>query len=402
MVAVIDFKDLPREWNYKIVNLESVEWNGKKVSVFTLSSRHSSIIERIIDFVLLILIAVPTMGAGLAFPFAVDIQKSAFKGRKHIYHIRRSTLPKLDWKKTDSKKNVFMESEGRQLSLRLDPQSSSLPRSEQNNEYKSTVGQLAELGLQEDEIVESMDGSGIQRETILEWVREQRAASEADLELTSEEGSPRVKPQPGPLKVHKDQAKYDPLKVVLAAQDLNQRRAGFPNGCTHFSVRFLEKPKSQNATPDLLKSILENENAGIVQGRNGDPLEVIQGSSVLQVADQSGNPYNDSIPVLLFHDTVQGKKEILQKTIKDLTSERRLAGFVITTGTESFAVRFRPDSSLEFFDPHGDVLQEEPTSVFVFSKEEGPRKIVEMIFDRAALIIEETGQLEIVAAMPKQ
>ncbi|CRX38531.1 hypothetical protein [Estrella lausannensis] len=191
MASVIDFKDLPKHLNYKIVALESVDWNGKKVSVITLSSRQSSLVERIIDLFLLILIAVPTMGAGLAFPFAVEIQKSVLKGRKHMYHIRRSTLPKLDFKKADGSKSVLMGTEGRQLSLRLEPQNSTQLRSRQDSEYKETVGDLAELGLQDDEIVGSMDGSGIAGDTILLWAHEYRRERQVSPELKPQEGAPR-------------------------------------------------------------------------------------------------------------------------------------------------------------------------------------------------------------------
>lgn len=391
MVSVIDFSKLPQDKNYKFIAVESVAWEGKNVSVITVSSRKSSLIARVIDFVLLFLLTVPTLGAALAFPFAKEIQKSAFKGRKIVYHIRRSTLPKLDFQPQAGNKRVALGDEGRRLSIRLNQLSDLC--SFENTEQRKMVRDFVESGMHFEDIIESMDGSGIEREVLLAWIEEIKA------ERDNPRGNPDEIDNPDEGRaghVHRDAAKYNPLKVVTAAGGLNQREAGFPNGCTHFSVRFLEKERNVEATPKLLKDILEKENRGIVQGVNGDPLEVIRDSAFLELADAKGNPGDDSLLVLLVDGTSEAKRKHLASEIEKLAlASDKLVGFVVTTGMESFGVRFNNGGTMEFFDPHGDVTQHEPTSVFVFGKADGSDKIASMIFSRAEVVIEQTGQLEL-------
>lgn len=200
---------------------------------------------------------------------------------------------------------------------------------------------------------------------------------------------------PQPIAFHPDEAKYQPKSVVVADDQFNQRLAGFPNGCTQYSLHFLGKAKGENYTRASLKELLQaGPDLGIVPGLNAYAADLIQLSPRFALADTQGNRANDSTLVLF--TPFEEFADQLRKSLDDLIqSMDRLEGFVVTTGIESFAVRFRTGGDVEFFDPHGDAEQSGPAFIFSFARDEAARKIATLVTDRASNIIQETQQLEL-------
>lgn len=94
MSPILKYSDVAHLGKFKALGFETLEQGGRHIDVVKLSLRKSSLLRRIIDISLLVLIATVTLGAGLEFPCSERLMKSVSKGRQSIFYIDRSSLSK--------------------------------------------------------------------------------------------------------------------------------------------------------------------------------------------------------------------------------------------------------------------------------------------------------------------
>lgn len=188
---------------------------------------------------------------------------------------------------------------------------------------------------------------------------------------------------------------YFPKSSVVAENKFNQKIAGYPNGCTHFSLHFFDVPKCMDYTPESLEQLFhDGKFFGIIPGVNGYAKDLLERTGHFQMADIMGNPTDESTIVIFNADEV--KESALSEMVDAMiVSMDTLEGFIITTGLETFAVRFRSEGDVEFFDPHGNSEQSEAAFIFTFDHSKAAEQITKIIFDRARHIIAQTSQVEI-------
>lgn len=191
---------------------------------------------------------------------------------------------------------------------------------------------------------------------------------------------------------HPEKNKYQPDKIIAAADGKNQLRMGNANGCTHFSCSFLSKNDNE-INDNKIFDIISQKDLGIQMGINGEPVEVIGNFPNLRLVDLQGQSTNDE--TLCYGDV---PRELETQLNIICNPNNNIQGCLITTGIETFALRVA-ENEIQLFDPHGDSTQNEPSCVWIFNssdeekRELSTKKIVEFIIDRSELIIQETGQL---------
>lgn len=206
-----------------------------------------------------------------------------------------------------------------------------------------------------------------------------------------------------------------PLLITKAKGNLNQREVGKENGCTEYSVAFLEKEPASIYSATDIKNLLKRD-LGIVKGRNAEALEVLTNHPKLQMTTVDGVPTDLSTNLVLGNvdpaffeglnalrapDSSRPPKELLQNHLQKIFDKKKVHGFVLTTGAESFAIRFPKNGTVEFFDSHGDADQRSPSTVFTFARENAAKYIAEMVYNRAQFHIEEYPVLEIFPVLLK-
>ena len=161
-------------------------------------------------------------------------------------------------------------------------------------------------------------------------------------------------------------------QLTLAAGTVrNQREAGYPNGCTPFASAFLTLSPKRDCSPEMISNLLQHGSVlHIVPEMNEMPVAWLQRNPIGLEAVCSKNPsiviHEEEIAVL----EVQEGFELpdFYTEIEDIFRAQGLIGFLITTGTETLAVRFR-ENSIEILDPHGDSTQRAPACVISFSND---------------------------------
>ena len=149
---------------------------------------------------------------------------------------------------------------------------------------------------------------------------------------------PRPEDPPGAAAyVHPKAAEFVPHALVFSADGQNQRTAGQPNGCTEFACAFVTS--REHATSEMVQALIHRKDLGIVAGRNADASEVLQKTLGCRLVDWEGHVVDDPMP-MMFLDGVVTQKAIARQ-FRECFARTTVDGFVITTGLESFAVRFR-------------------------------------------------------------
>lgn len=213
---------------------------------------------------------------------------------------------------------------------------------------------------------------------------------------------------PKPTKItHPLEATYLPKYVTIATDDLNQRKAGEPNGCTRFAVAFLEKPIDLKYTSDEIAELLKRKDLGIIPGINDFAFEIVQQSKHLELVDLNGQPSDDGIP---FYVTRKGEtvfapdqktfQKAFKKFLENIFNERKIDGFVLTTATESLGFRLVPDG-VEMFDSHGDSQQASAAAIWTFSEDDAAEKITNVIGERILAELDDVPQIEIIPVLQK-
>jgi hypothetical protein len=194
--------------------------------------------------------------------------------------------------------------------------------------------------------------------------------------------------------VRAEAIKYGAKGVTIAWS--NQSKEGFRAGCTRNSLGFLASGKEIDFTPESLTDFIQRGlERGILppdaEGNYGmdDPSELLMldAFSNLMLVDAIGEATYFPIQVNL---DVEGREhQTLTSSVQSLIdSMDHLIGFTISAGTETFAVRFRPNRDVEFFDPHGDSTQQDPSFIFTFDRDDAAGKISTIILDRCLVTIQ--------------
>lgn len=209
------------------------------------------------------------------------------------------------------------------------------------------------------------------------------------------------------LHIHPLEKTYQPKSVTIATGDLNQRKAGEPNGCTRFAVAFLEKPIHLVYTGDEIAELLKRKDLGIIPGVNDFAFEIVQQSKHLELVDLDGQPSEDGIPFYATHkgETVFSPDQRIfnkafKKFLKKIFHERKIDGFVLTTATESLGFRLIP-GSIEMFDSHGDSEQSSAAAIWTFSGDDAAEKITNVIGERILAALDDVPQIEIIPVLQK-
>ncbi|MBN1914756.1 MAG: hypothetical protein JW769_02575 [Parachlamydiales bacterium] len=355
MTNSIDFTALP-QGKYTLEHIS----NNQTIEI---SSRHSSLIQRVNDLCLFLFVTICSLGLIHLFDagrqYTSRLLSDIISGQKKITCVKSNSVP---WDTLEMVKDLY--------SIHQEKISVSFPQ---------------EIVRQNEELWNQMLGkpSTPPVSPRVEGWEEQLLELQKETNETNQEQSVEAPEQTEVVRYGWEE-RVQPLEMIQAADRMNQRLAGHPNGCSHYCVRFLEKEENFDFTSSSLKRMLEQEGDGIpaVEGLNPAPGDVIETSSILE--EDLNCP--DLLSLLSEETTVLEK---LKKHIKEIISLSTISGFTITTGLETLAVRFRPSDKIELFDPHGDPAQEKPAYICVLPHNaESADKIAEMIHERDSFVFD--------------
>lgn len=197
-----------------------------------------------------------------------------------------------------------------------------------------------------------------------------------------------------PDNVRAEAIKYGAKDATIAWT--NQSKEGFRAGCTRNSLGFLAGGKEIDYTPESLTEFIHRgDERGILppdeQGNYemDDPSELLTSNNPfnLTLVDQEG--ITTCFPIQVNLNVEGAEQDTLAETIEYwIHFKDYIVGFTISAGTETFAVRFRPNGDVEFFDPHGDSTQQEPSFIFTFDQNNAAENISQLILDRCLTTIQ--------------
>ena len=177
------------------------------------------------------------------------------------------------------------------------------------------------------------------------------------------------------------------LKVNASGSGVvNQKNLGYPNGCTHFSLLFLElianfrgeidgntlndlfsNPQYLNLQGVLPQKWARDSSGSLVPPENdlnGDP-ESIMSQRNLYIKS------NDDSYTLM--PAFGGNKSNLNQELDKIHEKRsteNIVGVLLMDGTQTFALAFKEEGGFVFFDPHGDSTQTAPAYFVSFQSQE--------------------------------